>query len=118
MGLIDKQVALDALTAQADEMSRWCERYQEQRKGVLTARNIIDDMPPTQQWIPWDSGRLPRESGTYTVTAYDGSGSRVTFAKYQKRFKRWELTGARAYWRVLAWMPLPEPWKGDKHEAE
>lgn len=67
-------------------------------------------------WIPWNSGRFPEESGTYTVTAYDGATKRVTYAKYQKRLKRWELTGARAYWRVLAWMPSPEPWEGDKNE--
>lgn len=67
---------------------------------------------PEQRWIPWNSGKFPEESGTYTVTAYDGATKRVTYAKYQKRLKQWELTGARAYWRVLAWMPLPEPYKG------
>ncbi len=66
-----------------------------------------------QHWIPWNTGNLPKESGTYTITAYDGVTKRVTYAKYQKQLKRWELTGARAYWRVLAWMPSPEPWEGD-----
>ena len=60
----------------------------------------------------WNSGKFPEESGTYTVTAYDGVTTRVTYAKYHKRLKQWELTGARAYWRVIAWMPLPEPYKG------
>lgn len=75
-------------------------------------------MPPTQPgWIPWDSGRFPEESGTYTVTAYDGATKRVTYAKYQKRLKRWELTGARAYWRVLAWMEKPKPWERDANDT-
>lgn len=77
---------------------------------------LIAELPsaqPEQRWIPWDSGEFPEESGTYTVTAYDGATKRVTYAKYQKRLKRWELTGARAYWRVLAWMPLPEPYRED-----
>ena len=75
-------------------------------------------MPPTQpEWIPWDSGRFPEESGTYTVTAYDGATKRVTYAKYQKRLKRWELTGARAYWRVLAWQPLPTPYREGGQDA-
>ena len=78
--------------------------------------NRLNNLPSAQQWIPWDSGKFPKESGTYTVTAYDGATKRVTYAKYQKRLKRWELTGARAYWRVLAWMEKPEPWKGDKNE--
>ena len=74
----------------------------------------IKALPSAQQWIPWDRGKFPKESGTYTVTAYDGATKRVTYAKYQKRLKRCELTGARAYWRVLAWMEKPEPWKGEE----
>lgn len=84
--------------------------YRRYRKQLL-------ELPSAQPGeIPWNSGRFPEESGTYTVTAYDGATKRVTYAKYQKRLKRWELTGARAYWRVLAWMPLPDPWEGDKNE--
>lgn len=78
----------------------------------------IETVPPAQPgWIPWDSGRFPEESGTYTVTAYDGATKRVTYAKYQKRLKRWELTGARAYWRVLAWMEKPKPWERDANDT-
>lgn len=85
------------------------------RYDVVTAYDIANapTIEPEPKWIPWTSGKLPKESGTYTVTAYDGVTNRVTYAKYQKRLKRWELTGARAYWRVLAWMPLPDPWKGE-----
>ena len=77
----------------------------------------VGELPSAQPgWIPWDSGRFPEESGTYTVTAYDGAKRCVTYAKYQKRLKRWELTGARAYWKVLAWQPKPIPWEGKKNE--
>ena len=79
--------------------------------GVLDKLEALPTEQPEWQWIPWDSGRFPDDSGTYIVTAYDGAKERVTFAKYQKRLKRWELTGARSYWRVLAWMPLPKPYK-------
>ena len=75
----------------------------------------VKELPPVTPkqpgWIPWGSGRFPEESGTYTVTAYDGAKRRVTYAKYQKRLKRWELKGARAYWKVLAWQPLPTPYR-------
>ena len=87
--------------------------------GVNAAIDIIIAVPsaqPEQRWIPWYSGKFPEESGTYTVTAYDGATERVTYAKYQKRLKRWELVGARAYWRVLAWMPLPEPYRAERRE--
>lgn len=78
---------------------------------------MTDEQPtiePEQRWIPWDGRRFPDDSGMYIVTAYDGIKEQVTFVKYQKRLKWWVLTGARAYWRVIAWMPLPEPWKGEQ----
>ena len=61
MRLIDADTAIDALNTQAEEMSHWSERYQEQRRGVLTAINIVVDCPSIQperkigQWIPSDS---------------------------------------------------------------
>lgn len=63
-------------------------------------------------WIPV-SERLPDVSGTYQVTCMDGRIHRSTYAKFQSKLKRWELTGARSYWKVIAWMPLPEPYKED-----
>ena len=76
----------------------------------------MDAAQPEQPWIPCSEGP-PKESGTYTVTAYNGATNRVTYAKYQKRLKRWELTGARAYWRVLAWMPQPEPYREEEQDG-
>lgn len=74
----------------------------------------LDKLEQTaQQWIPCKV-RLPEESGTYIVTAYDGMNKRVSFVKYQKTLKRWDLTGSRSYWRILAYKPLPEPWKGEQ----
>ena len=70
---------------------------------------------PEPQWIPC-SERLPEESGTYICTCNDGANIRVSFFKYQKRMKCWDMTGARAYWQVLAWMPLPEPYKAERRE--
>lgn len=94
----------------ADALLRDIEKYHVSDGKFQHWVQIQPTIEPEPEWIPWDSGRLPEESGTYTVTAYDGVTNRVTYAKYQKRLKRWELTGARAYWRVLAWMPLPEPY--------
>lgn len=63
-------------------------------------------------WIPV-SKRLPKASGTYQVTCMCGRIYRSTYAKFQRKLKRWELTGVRSYWEVIAWMPLPEPYKED-----
>ena len=105
---ISRKAAIDAVKGLLDSM------LETDTIGFYEIENILFEVPsaqPEQQWIPWHSGKFPEESGTYTVTAYDGATERVTYAKYQKRLKRWKLTGARAYWRVLAWMPKPEPYK-------
>ena len=112
---ISRQEAIDIC---ANAIDLW--RGQLGEGALIAVRDKIKQLPPAQpeqRWIPWSSGKLPEESGTYTVTAYDGVTKRVTYAKYQKRLKRWELTGARAYWRVLAWMPLPEPYKGGEQDG-
>lgn len=104
---ISRAAALDFI----DSMN-WCDEISDEAFKKITIH--LENLPSAQPgWIPWDSGRFPEESGTYTVTAYDGAKRRVTYAKYQKRLKRWELTGARAYWRVLAWQPQLQPWEGD-----
>ena len=46
--MIDRQAAIDALKQQAETMSEWSNRYAEQRKGVLTAVNIVEDLPSAQ----------------------------------------------------------------------
>lgn len=63
------------------------------------------------KWIPC-SERLPDESGTYIVNAIENRIVHVTFAKWMPRMKRWNLSGSRSYWKITAWQPLPEPYKG------
>ena len=61
-------------------------------------------------WIPCSEDK-PKEPGIYNVTAYDGIKLRSTHAKWQPRLKSWNLTGTMAYWKVIAWQPLPEVYK-------
>lgn len=77
---------------------------------------VIDKINEQQkfgEWIPC-SERLPDESGTYIVNAIENNIIHVTFAKWMKRMKKWELTGSRSYWKVIAWQPLPEPYQPGK----
>lgn len=50
---IDRQDAIDALKQQAKTMNEWSNRYAEQKKGVLTAVNIVEDLPSAQPegWV-------------------------------------------------------------------
>lgn len=113
--LIERRAAIEALGEQPIvwdddddfEIGKEC-----QWKYDVAAIKELPSAQPEQHWISC-SERLPEESGMYIVTAYDGTTERVTFVKYQKTLKRWDLTGARAYWRIFAWMPLPEAWKGE-----
>lgn len=78
-----------------------CETEDEQKKVI--ERLSIDRIPVSE--------RLPEASGTYQATCMDGRIYRSTYAKFQCKLKRWELTGARSYWKVIAWMPLSKPYK-------
>lgn len=82
------------------------------------------------KWIPCSEG-LP-EDGVYLVTRKDhiGRPSLVNKKRYAKNLYKvseiafhdkkgkggwYDYDGERGYWEdtaVVAWMPLPEPWKG------
>lgn len=107
----------DRLSSYHDWMQDIVNRYK-----LVTARDFLEMIEQLQEdleqdekengWIPV-SERLPKTSGTYQVTCMDGRIYRSTYAKFQSKLKCWELTGARSYWKVTAWMPLPEPYKED-----
>ena len=75
----------------------------------------IDEQPTVSaepHWIPVTED-TPKEAGTYMCTCYDAGRRIVTLVKWQPRTKTWNLTGARAYWKVIAWCKCPEPYKGE-----
>lgn len=83
--------------------------------------NMIEGLPPVtpaNRWIPV-SERLPEKSGMYIVT--DKVFSLVD-SEHTGRFKRmteqvefcngkWQR--ATRFYEIVAWMPLPEPYKGE-----
>ena len=90
------------------DMQKWdsgCWIRYKMFENVLKAQPAVQ---PEQRWIPC-SVRLPEESRKYLVTVFDGIGKRTTSAPYHRRSKSWTFTGRMAYWKVIAWMPLPEP---------
>ena len=117
--LISRQAAIDAIckscSTEGDyhkcdgypETSTWCDE--------LVALRALPSAQPEQRWIPC-SERLPEESGRYLVSVLDGVGRRTTVAPYQPRYKAWTMTGRMAYWKVIAWMPLSEPYQAERRE--
>lgn len=71
------------------------------------------DAKAEQQWIPC-SERLPKENQVCIVTdetrcdAYEYIFCDETYDEVQG----WTYLGNR----IIAWMPMPEPWKGDIRE--
>lgn len=63
----------------------------------------------TNGWIPI-SERLPEKSDIYLATFLEEG------KKYVERFYYSPLMGDEGIENIIAWQPLPEPWKGDKEE--
>ena len=104
MRLIDAD-KLEPIEVGIDEMSFLAVDYED----IKNAPTI----EPKQEWIPC-SERLPARQGYYICTCKDGS--RVLKTTTIKWSNGWQLSGTRAYWKVIAWMPLPEPWEGADDE--
>ena len=94
-------------------MSEKIYRVKLNSSGMPNFSTAVEVADRPQGWIPC-SERLPKRQGYYICTCKDGSKyKRTTVVKWSNG---WQLTGARAYWIVLAWMPLLEPWKGADDE--
>ena len=73
--------------------------------------NCLPSAQPEQQWIPC-SERLPEVNGTYIVCYEDASVPMDWFNGHWFFYRTnpaVEETGT-----IIAWMPLPEPWKEEE----
>ena len=111
--MISRQAAIDAIFGRSHEIIKM-------RIGNLPSAQ------PEQRWIPC-SERLPEEKdagilkklGTekrseYVIATVDVKGERmtVTACTYDGKWD-WNMKYAFPDFKVVAWMPLPEPYKGD-----
>lgn len=97
-----REEAIWYLTPIAESAS--LERYKEALSMAVAALREQEE----RRWIPV-ADMLPEESGMYIVTANDGHAQRVSFVLWQKKNRMWNLTGARSYWMVTHWQPMPQP---------
>ena len=77
----------------------------------------IGTLPSANQWIPC-SERLPESDGDYIVNFHskfpdNDEYNTVEVAEFSQG--AWDDV---LYGKVTAWMPLPEPWKGDDDDYE
>ena len=76
-----------------------------QEININIAESIIN-AEPYSDWIPVAEEGLPKESGSYQVTTAHGKVVTYVFGT--------DSISSHEYWKrsVLAWKPLPEPYKG------
>ena len=98
--LISRQAALDVLAEWHDE--------------AIT--NRLNNLPSAQpKWIPCNE-RLPGDDEEVIVSCTDDSGDySLDYTTVGWHYKGlWVVNNERSF-LVRAWMPLPEPWKGEQH---
>ena len=97
-----------------------------QRDDWKEVIQIVQDAPTIQpHWIPCNE--RPIVSGMYIVTLKDEKGLFTDTAEWNPTFGgRWQsvfydddaIGEYRDISNVVAWMPLPDPWEGDKDETD
>lgn len=92
--------------------------YEYYDDGIDVAISEAATFPATDipRWIPVTE-RLPEEVGLYPVTCFDG-GRQIDLGQWcidECGEGFWECDWCDSY-SVIAWMPLPEPYKGGEEE--
>lgn len=103
MDLISRQMAIDAL---------------EWTWAGKAAFDAIKNLPSAQKWIPV-SESVPKNDDWVIVTILDEWGDTpwtyTDFGWYLEAANCWIIDAVQRT-DVIAWMPLPQPWEGEKDE--
>ena len=104
---------MDDLIKRQDAITAYCEHecgikgMTRENCGAIDCGTIFDDIPSAQQWIPC-SERLPYTKDDYIITVKDKSLTWTDYVEWSADYHWWGYDDDM----VIAWMPLPEPYKG------
>ena len=77
---------------------------------------LCKDNNSETKWVPVTE-RLPEEDGTYLVTVRDEDlGFTTDYAYYSTDDNQWSLDDEWLDGDIVAWMPMPEPYKPESEE--
>ena len=113
--LIDRRKAIDAIHKEFDEICVWDESGQATANEV---ENILYEVPsaePERNWIPVTEA-LPWNGTDVLVTVRDDSGDtprEYTSVGWRTPAGQYWIVDNEICYGVIAWMPLPEPWRGE-----
>lgn len=111
---LKKEKCLDVVETEIDPMEITIHR--EQYKGLRMAEQIIHKHM-NDDWIPVEE-RLPeKENKTYLVTYQTPSGRyhvKEAYCEYVGKTPRVAYWTKRINGEIIAWMPLPEPYRPEK----
>lgn len=82
------------------------------REGIYDEIKALPSTIPVQKWIPV-SERLPEES-LNSVIGWDAYRERCVFVQYIDGY--FQITGSDECFDIVAWMPLPKPYKAERRE--
>ena len=102
MGLIDKQVAIDAVLGM---------NGLDCSTDVYLVEDVINAIPEVDRWIPVTE-KLPENDVDVLVTDWACNAPWIYVDKcgtYDDGTRFWYYAQ-----NPIAWMPLPEPWKGEQ----
>lgn len=112
---------LSEITVKKKETNELVTRIFEDEEGIkeITSNDYIVEVKENV-WIPVEE-RMP-EKGKAVLVTYSGyrSGKRFSNATAYYLFGdwRWSVTNSIARVKIIAWMPLPEPYQGEEKQNE
>ena len=109
MDLIERQAAIDAMSESLKRV------FPEHRQIAEKCLNVLPSAQPEQRWIPC-SERLPDE---FEVLCCDDRGNMLIAHPFEcgDSDTGYSAESEECYmYNVVAWMPLPEPYRGERTE--
>ena len=118
--LISRQVIFDALIEKGQNSKRYKlgENWELNLSEIIEAINAIPSAEPERKWIPITEALPEEEKRHYWICTDTGYQCQCRWTNDVYGFGasdrwNWKIFDIPQYQKIVAWMPLPEPWKGE-----